>query len=58
LLSSPQFALQGVAGRGGPAPRLTLPADSYDATCQRIAATPPAGWTIACAPGALTATPP
>ncbi len=58
LLSSPQFVLQGLAGRGGAAPLLTLPADGFDPTCARIAMTPPPGWLITCAPGTLTATPP
>lgn len=57
LLSSPQFVLQGMAGRGGTAPRLTLPEDGFDPACARIAAAPPAGWTVTCAPGALTAVP-
>jgi hypothetical protein len=57
LLSSPQFVLGGVAGRGGPPPRMTLAGDGFDDACARIAATPPAGWTVTCAAGALTATP-
>lgn len=57
LLSSPQFVLQGLAGRGGTAPALTLPEDGFDPVCARLAAAPPAGWTITCAPGALTAAP-
>lgn len=59
LLSSPQFVLQGVAGRGlAAAPTLVLPTDEFDPTCARIAAAPPVGWTVTCAPGRLTATPP
>ncbi len=56
LLSSPQFVLSGVAGRGGVAPTLVVGGDDQAATCARIAAAPPAGWTIACDGGVLTAT--
>jgi hypothetical protein len=57
LLSSPQFVLQGLAGRGGPAPKLTLPGDGFDDACARIRDAKVAGWMITCAPGTLTATP-
>lgn len=57
LLSSPQFVLGGVAGRGGPPPRLTLPGDGFDDACARVAAVELAGWRVTCAPGSLTATP-
>lgn len=57
LLSSPQFVLQGLAGRGTTSPRLTLPEDEFDPACARIAAAPPAGWTVTCDDGTLTATP-
>nr|MDQ3366075.1 hypothetical protein [Myxococcota bacterium] len=33
LLGSPQFVLQGIAGRGGEVPRLTPATASYDAVC-------------------------
>ena len=56
LLSSPQFVLSGIAGRGGPAPTLVVGGDDQAATCARIAAAPPTGWTIACEGGLLTAT--
>ena len=60
LLASPQFLLAGVAGRGGPPPALILPGDGFDDACARVAAAGPrlGGWTVACGPGALTATPP
>jgi hypothetical protein len=56
LLGSPQFLLQGIAGRGGDRPRLTPPAASFDAVCAALAGgglgTP--GLAVTCAPGALT----
>lgn len=60
LLASPQFLLAGVAARGGPAPALVLPGDGFDDACARIAAAGPGlgGWSITCAPGTLTASPP
>ena len=57
LLSSPQFVLQGLAGRGGAPPKLTLPDDGFEPACARLAAAPPRDWTIACASGSLTASP-
>jgi len=57
LMSSPQFVLSGVAGRGGTAGALVLPGDGFDDACARIAAASGTGWTVTCAPGALTATP-
>ena len=57
LLSSPQFLLAGVAGRGGPPPALVLPGDGFDDACARITAAGLVVWTVTCAPGALTATP-
>ena len=38
LLGSPQFLLQGIAGKGGDVPKLTPPAASYDAVCGELAA--------------------
>lgn len=53
LIGSPQFLLQGIAGRGGERPKLT-PADaSYDAVCADVAPHV-AGHTVTCANGALT----
>ncbi len=56
LLESPQFSLQGIAGRGGARPKLT-PADAgYDAVCAALSTrglgVP--GLAVSCAPGALT----
>ncbi len=55
LAGSPQFLLQGIAGRGGPRPLLTPPNAGYDATCAGLAAsgigTP--GLVVACSGGAL-----
>ena len=56
LMSSPQFVLGGVAGRGGAPGALTLPGDGFDDACARIAASPVPGWTVTCTAGALTAT--
>jgi hypothetical protein len=39
VLGSPQFLLQGIAGRGGERPRLTPPGADYDAVCADLAAT-------------------
>lgn len=53
LLGSPQFVLQGIAGRGGERPKLT-PADAgYDAVCADLAKHV-AGRTVSCAGGKLT----
>lgn len=57
LMSSPQFVLSGVAGRGGAAGAVTLPGDGFDDACARIASAAGTGWTVTCAPGTLTATP-
>lgn len=55
LLGSPQFLLQGIAGRGGDRPRLTPPNADYEATCVGLASgglgTP--GLVVTCAGGAL-----
>ena len=53
LLESPQFLLQGIAGRGGERPRLT-PADAgYDHVCGELAASGlgVAGAAVTCTPG-------
>lgn len=55
VISSPQFVLGGVAGRGGPAGALTLAGDGFDDACAKIASAAVPGWTVTCAPGALTA---
>ncbi len=39
LLESPQFLLQGIAGKGGERPKLTPAAASYEAVCGDLAAT-------------------
>jgi hypothetical protein len=54
LLQSPQFLMQGMAGRGGDIPRLTPATANYDAVCASLAGTDIglAGQVIACAPGA------
>ncbi|MBA3463515.1 MAG: hypothetical protein H0T46_26400 [Deltaproteobacteria bacterium] len=56
LLGSPQFLLQGIAGRGGEVPKLTPTDSSYDATCAALAATGigVAGRVLTCEPGAVT----
>jgi len=55
LLGSPQFLLQGIAGRGGPRPLLTPTTASYDAVCAELATggigTP--GLVVTCADGKL-----
>jgi hypothetical protein len=38
LLGSPQYLLQGIAGKGGDVPKLTPAAASYDAVCADLAA--------------------
>jgi len=59
LLGSPQFLLQGIAGRGGPRPLLTPAGAGYDAVCAGLAAggigTP--GLAVSCAGGALGLSP-
>lgn len=53
LLGSPQFLLQGIAGRGGERPRLTPTDAGYDAVCADVAMHV-AGRTVSCAGGKLT----
>lgn len=53
LLGSPQFLLQGIAGRGGERPRLTPTDAGYDAICADVAAKV-VGRTVSCAGGTLT----
>jgi hypothetical protein len=53
LLGSPQFLLQGIAGRGGDRPKLTPTEVGYDAVCTDVA-THVAGHTVSCAGGRLT----
>ena len=52
LLESPQFLLQGVAGRGGEVPKLTPATASYDAVCANLASTGIGvpGRVVTCAP--------
>lgn len=54
LLASPQFLLQGVAGRGGSRPRLTPSDAGYAAVCQTVAERAPAGWAVTCGDDTLT----
>jgi len=51
LLESPQFLLQGIAGRGGERPKLTPTTAGYDAVCTDVASHV-AG--VACTAGKLT----
>jgi hypothetical protein len=51
LVSSPQFLMQGIAGRGGDRPKLTPPEAGYDAVCTRVTANVPGA---TCAMGKLT----
>ncbi len=55
LLESPQFLMQGLAGRGGERPKLTPTNAGYDAVCAALAASGIGvpGRTVSCAP-ALT----
>jgi hypothetical protein len=53
LLGSPQFLLQGLAGRGGDRPKLTPAEVGYDAVCADVA-THVAGRTVTCSGGQLT----
>ena len=54
LLGSPQFLLQGIAGKGGDAPKLT-PADArFDAVCAELATRGAAGHAVTCSAGMLT----
>jgi hypothetical protein len=55
IVGSPQFLLQGIAGRGGERPLLTPPNAGYDAVCAGLASsglgTP--GLVVSCSGGAL-----
>jgi hypothetical protein len=53
LLGSPQFLLQGIAGRGGERPKLTPAEVSYDTICTEVAPRV-AGHTVTCSGGKLT----
>ena len=53
LLASPQFLLQGIAGRGGLRPVLTPTATDYGAICAQVATAIPG---VACGDGTLTLT--
>ncbi len=53
LLGSPQFVLQGIAGRGGERPKLTPMDAGYDAICADVAMHV-AGRTVSCMGGKLT----
>ncbi len=53
LLGTPQFLLQGIAGRGGERPKLTPAEVSYDAICAEVAPRV-TGRTVSCAGGTLT----
>ncbi|HEY5944931.1 MAG TPA: hypothetical protein VIV40_05540 [Kofleriaceae bacterium] len=53
LLGSPQFLLQGIAGRGGERPKLTPTEVGYDAICADVA-THVVGHTVTCSGGKLT----
>ena len=53
LLGSPQFLLQGIAGRGGERPKLTPTDVGYDAICGELAPRV-AGYTVTCSDGTLT----
>jgi hypothetical protein len=51
LVSSPQFLMQGMAGRGGDRPKLTPPAEDYDTICADVSSHVPGA---VCAMGKLT----
>ena len=53
LLGSPQFLLQGMAGRGGDRVKLTPTNVGYDAVCADVAPTV-AGYSVSCSGGKLT----
>jgi hypothetical protein len=55
LLESPQFLLQGIAGKGGPRPKLTPATASYDTVCADLAATGigVAGRVVTCGPAGV-----
>ena len=54
LLSTPQFLLQGIAGRGGDQPRLTPASASYGAVCDDLASRTLDELTVSCENDALT----
>ncbi|HEU0034470.1 MAG TPA: hypothetical protein VFQ53_27795 [Kofleriaceae bacterium] len=56
LVQSPQYLLQGIAGRGGDRPRLTPDSAGYDAVCADLAATGIGvpGRVVACGSGTAT----
>ncbi|MDB4959280.1 MAG: hypothetical protein JWO36_6849 [Myxococcales bacterium] len=54
LLGTPQFLLQGIAGKGGDLPKLTPPDAGFDAICADLAARGAAGHSITCSTGTLT----
>ncbi len=56
LLESPQFLLQGIAGRGGDLPKLTPAGQTYDAVCDGLSSTGIGvpGRVITCGAGTLT----
>lgn len=57
LLGSPQFLLQGIAGKGGDVPKLTPASASYDTVCGELAAsgTGVPGRVVTCAPAVTLA---
>ena len=57
LLGSPQFLLQGIAGKGGTVPKLTPAAAGYDAVCADLAAkgTGVPGRVVTCGPAVALA---
>ncbi len=57
LVESPQFLLQGMAGRGGDIPKLTPATAGYDAVCSDLAATGigVAGRAVTCGPAVALA---
>lgn len=56
IVGSPQFLLQGIAGRGGEVPKLTPANAGYDAVCADLAATGigVAGRVVSCGGGKAT----
>ncbi len=56
LVGSPQFLLQGIAGRGGDLPKLTPPGQTYDAVCSGLTSTGIGvpGRVLTCGAGTLT----
>ena len=59
LLSTPQFLLQGIAGRGGTRPKLTPANASYDAVCTALSQRDIGltGFAVSCTPDGLTLVP-